>query len=188
MDIRIEGTSIVTKTYQKPLNLYLYLPYSSNHNRKLFKGVIYGLMKKYREQNTHYSDYLRFTKLLYVRHLERGHQAATLKPLFLDAHAKIKQQRTEPPPPPPEEREEDPLHASYLHWEYHMDDLPSKTIRSSYDKNCNTFEEALGVSAPKICYHRPKNIGDMATQARLHQADGLPASHYMGEFQRGLNP
>ena len=38
------------------------------------------------------SDYLRFTKLLYEHHLERGHQAETIKPFFLEAHAKIKQQ------------------------------------------------------------------------------------------------
>ena len=156
MDIRIEGNSVVTKTYQKPLNLYLYLPYSSNHNWKLFKGVIYGLMKKYREQNTHYSDYLRFTKLLDERHLERGHQAKTIKAFFLEAHAKIKQQQSEPAPLPPGEGEnqpEDPLHASYLHWDYHIMDLPSRTIRRSYDKHCATFKDASGVSSPKIYYH-----------------------------------
>lgn len=36
LGIRIEGNNIVTTTYQKPLNLYLYLPYSSNQH-KLYK-------------------------------------------------------------------------------------------------------------------------------------------------------
>lgn len=114
-----------------------------------------------------------------------------VKPTFLQVNSKTKQ-HTVPSPSPPVEEEPQlkyPLQASFLHWAYyHMNDIPARFIGRFYDKHCSFFERMLGISPPKICYHRPKNIEDMATQARLYQAEELTASHYMGEYQRGLDP
>ena len=85
--ITIEGDRLVTSTYQKPLNLYLYLAGSSAHPAGMIKGVIYGLLRRYREQNTYYSDYIKFAALLYTRLLVRGHLPEDIRPIFLAAHA-----------------------------------------------------------------------------------------------------
>ena len=37
-------------------------------------------------------------------------------------------------------------------------------------------------------YSRQRNIGDYASQAKLHQAPGRTASIIMGEYLRGMNP
>ncbi|KAL7550561.1 hypothetical protein ACHAWF_013783, partial [Thalassiosira exigua] len=44
LNIEIEGKRIVTSTYQKPLNLYLYLPGPSAHPEGCIKGTIFGLL------------------------------------------------------------------------------------------------------------------------------------------------
>ena len=46
LTIRIEKGKITTTTYQKPMNLYLYLASQSNHSPALVKAIIYQLTKK----------------------------------------------------------------------------------------------------------------------------------------------
>ena len=96
LTIRIEKGKITTTTYQKPMNLYLYLASQSNHSPALVKAIIYQLMKKYKAQNSKHSDYIRYTKYLYRRHLERGHTAQVIRPYFLEAHHKLEQPALRP--------------------------------------------------------------------------------------------
>jgi hypothetical protein len=51
LNINIIGSSITTSTYQKPLNLYLYIPPLSAHPPSCFKGLIYGEIRRYWTQN-----------------------------------------------------------------------------------------------------------------------------------------
>ena len=44
MTISIVDGHIEMRTYQKPMNLYLYLPPLSSHTRGVIKGTIFGLM------------------------------------------------------------------------------------------------------------------------------------------------
>ena len=85
LTLRIEGGRIVSKTYQKPLNLYLYLPPSSSHPPGCIKGTIYGLVGRYYAQNTFRSDYICFVKLLYRHLLDRGWDNHYVKRLILEA-------------------------------------------------------------------------------------------------------
>ena len=50
LTISIEGNRITTRTFQKPMNLYQYLPPTSAHPPWMMRGIIYSLMKKYRRQ------------------------------------------------------------------------------------------------------------------------------------------
>ena len=68
----IEGNKISSRTFQKKMNLYLYLPSSSAHPLSCLKGTIYGLTRRYHAQNTYREDYLLFVRLLYRRLLKRG--------------------------------------------------------------------------------------------------------------------
>ena len=191
LNIRIEGQRITTSTYQKPMNLYLYLPSSSAHSDGMIKGVIHGRLRAYKEQNTYYADYLKFARLLYKRLIARGWSPSYLKPIFLKAHAKLKAIATQPtsePSTPPTVNTSAKLRKLFLHLQYHPEDVPRRVIRGLYDTYCAKFGELLGVEPITIAYSRAENIGDLATGARLYQAPGLPASHYMGEFKQGLDP
>ena len=84
---------IDTRTYQKATNLYLYLPPQSMHPPNVIRGMIYGLLRKYHEQNTDQEHYIEMTVLLH-RHLRaQGWEAALLKSLFEDTTAKVELQR-----------------------------------------------------------------------------------------------
>eukprot|EP00984_Skeletonema_dohrnii_P031699 scaffold24547_cov71-Skeletonema_dohrnii-CCMP3373.AAC.1 len=58
MTISEEGV-ISTITYQKLMNLYLYIPPQSAHQDGLMKGIVYGELKRYLWQNTKREDYIK---------------------------------------------------------------------------------------------------------------------------------
>lgn len=71
-----------TKTHQKALNLYLYLPAASAHPPGVLKGLIYGLVKKYAMQNPDTNDFKSIVNLLLQRLQSRGYRASKLLPIF----------------------------------------------------------------------------------------------------------
>ena len=81
---------ITTKTYQKALNLYQYIPPMSAHPPNMIKGIIYSLMRNYYRQNTHESDYYDLAAKLLTRHVARGWDRILMKSLILDADKRIK--------------------------------------------------------------------------------------------------
>jgi hypothetical protein len=52
---------LIFQTYQKPMNLYLYMPPGSVHPGKMLRSLIFGRLRTYWLQNTHLRDF-------YVRH------------------------------------------------------------------------------------------------------------------------
>ena len=57
LTISIEDSKIITKIYQKALNLYQYIGPSSAHPPFMIKGIIFSLLQSYHYQNTRESDY-----------------------------------------------------------------------------------------------------------------------------------
>ena len=47
-----EKGNLITKTYQTPMNLFLYIPPHSVHPPGLMKSFIFGLLQTYYFQNT----------------------------------------------------------------------------------------------------------------------------------------
>lgn len=62
-----------TKTYQKPLNLYQYLHYSSHHQKSTFKAIITGELMRYIRTNTLECNFIAIKKLFKTRLLTRGY-------------------------------------------------------------------------------------------------------------------
>jgi hypothetical protein len=60
LNLRLMGNSIKTSTYQKPMNLYLYIPPKSSHPPSCLKGLISGEIRHYFLQNspTNFQDIL----------------------------------------------------------------------------------------------------------------------------------
>ncbi len=65
LTITIENRRIITKTYQKALNLYQYILHSSAHPKGMMKGIIYSLIQSHHQQNSEYSDYKDITTKLF---------------------------------------------------------------------------------------------------------------------------
>jgi hypothetical protein len=188
--ITIEQNKITTKTYQKVMNLYQYIPPMSAHPPNMIRGIIYSLMRNYYRQNTREKDYHDMAVKLYERHVARGWDKRLMKSLILAASERI---RTLPPlptvqqhPPPTTEinlnnkKEPDTI---YLHWEYHPNDLLQNKIRSIYNSTLQEIvNKTLDINKLVIAYSKPPNIKDALTKAKLHQAPGRNAStYYSGE-------
>ena len=68
------------RTYQKPLNLYLYIPFSSNHPKSVFKGFVVGELRRYIITNSFEKDYIYMTNLFFDRLTKK---TANYRPQFL---------------------------------------------------------------------------------------------------------
>ena len=92
LTISIEGNRITTKTYQKALNLYQYIPSTSEHPTWMMKGIIYGLMQNYHRQNTKKDNYNNMAQKLFQRHVARGWNVSVMRDYILSADAKLQLQ------------------------------------------------------------------------------------------------
>ncbi|KAL7526350.1 hypothetical protein ACHAWF_001736 [Thalassiosira exigua] len=86
LNLRIENNKIITSTYQKPINLYQYIPPTSAHPPGMMKGIIFSLMKNYKRQNTRQRDYEKMALKLFRCHVARGWDPSTMKWFILKAN------------------------------------------------------------------------------------------------------
>lgn len=187
LTLTIEGTKITSRTYQKKMNLYLYIPPASAHPTGCIKGTIFGLIRRYKAQNTYRRDFVNLVKLLYRRLIARGWDPSFIRPIFSEACRSAER-------PLPDSTSSSPAKSStknrlFIHMVYHPDDIPRRRVQELYEKHCGPLlRDTLGIERPTIAYSRPKNIGDFITKAKLHQARDNTASSIMGEYRRGLSP
>ncbi len=73
LQIEISQGTIVTRTFQKELNLYLYIPPLSAHPHSCFKGFITGEIIRYWTQNSKTEDFISITTQFLNRLQLRGH-------------------------------------------------------------------------------------------------------------------
>ena len=181
LTITIENGNIVTKTYQKPINLYQYITPNSAHPPWMIKGIITSMLRNYFYQNTHRSDYWDVAMKFYTRLRERGWERKTLEPIFIEAHNKFESQSETIKST---QKNESFKKLMILHMEYHPNEIPRKKIRELWNKNCGELlsktvaEGGLGIEKTIIAYSRPKNLKDVLQSAKLHQHPGKEVSTY----------
>ena len=179
LTITIKDRRIITRTYQKEMNLYQYLPPHSCHPLSTLKGMIYSLMRTYFKHITYQQDYINTVILMFHHLLARGWDRYTLKDTILAADVKLQQldlqvnpqenQAITAPPPPGE--------SLFFHLPYHPHDIPRRRLRQLYNYHCQeAFSTLLPINKFTIAYSRHKNLKEHLTQARLHQASNKEAS------------
>ena len=170
--------NVRTKTFCKPMNLFLYIPPRSAHPPGVLCSTILGNLSRFYQQNSSVNDFVRVTKA-FVHHLERrGHSRETLLPLFREAaqrldltHSKCpacKRALTKQP-----RKKEDPL---FLHLEYHPRGPSQAAIRNIYNK---TLKGHDGFDRMIIAYRRPRNIRDALMKTQLREPPGEEVSRYI---------
>ena len=186
LTISLKQGKLLTRTYQKSMNLYLYIPPISAHPTSCFKGLIVGNYLRFRKQNND-SD---FCKLLgnFIQHLlARGHSMAAIKRHFLQAAAiadSSRLQKIQRKQIKSATAEASPVNTDiaarplYLHWQYHPEGLPRDELRAIYDatlKSCTPFQQGM-----TIAMSRPKNLRDLLTRTSttLNEPTGKRASDY----------
>jgi hypothetical protein len=186
MTLTIENNKIVSKTYQKAMNLHLYIPPMSAHPRGCIKGTIFSLVLRYFRQNTYRKDFIYYVGLLYFRTLERGWDRELMRELILEATERAENNTNNTKQSATTKVLKDTL---FLHFQFHPDDLSRQHIRSEFEEHLGKIcKDELGITRTVVAYSRPKNIGDYVSIAKLHQAPGRTASTIMGEYKFGLNP
>ena len=192
LTISIEHGKILTRTFQKSMNLYLYIPPISAHPTSCFKGLIVGNFLRFRKQNNDEN----FCTLIanFAKHLlARGHTIKAIKRHFLHAAATTDKSKLQKIPNKQQKSSDDEKttlitnditnRSLYLHWQYHPAGIQRDQLRVIFDKTlkeCNPFAKGM-----TIAMSRPKNLRDLLTRTVLNEPAGKRASDY---YQKLLCP
>ena len=165
MTLSIGRDHIKSHTYQKKMNLYLYIPPLLGHSSSsIIKGTIFGLMSRYYAQNSHRWDYIHFIKLL----LSWWRQWEAILSIFLVAEARGKS--------PSPITANNHIQTYYVR-QYSLCPLAVPPTRHPATTNSTTIQRTLcGKTLQAICkdrtivfYSRLHNIGEYFTQTKLQE-------------------
>jgi hypothetical protein len=159
------GSTVYTRTHQKALNLYLYVPANSAHPPGILKGLILGLIRKYHAQNPRPRDFKRIVKSLFTRLQARGYTASALEPVFRHALETVTTpaSRPRPKPPPP----------IVFKLQYDPNGPDRATIRRLI--HAQELEHQLGTPV-RICYTKPPTFKNLLCPSALPTRDPSPAA------------
>jgi hypothetical protein len=152
LELSKKNHKIHSKTYRKPLNLYLYIPPHFAHPKSCFKGFIAGELLRYWRQNTNEDDYLQITSLFIQRLLQRGHSLDDILPLIQSVTSYIDNTNNIPHT---EANTSNNNNTLSIHWKHHPNDINKKTVRSL---NYNTLQVKDSFKHMQIAVSRPHNL------------------------------
>jgi hypothetical protein len=197
LTIKTDTNKIVSRLYEKPLNLYLYLPPHSAHPPGVLQGLITGNVTRIARLTSSTQDMEVSIRAFYTRLLARGYTRRRLTPIFLKAIKKV----TDPVPIPismnpignpyetPGGEEEERF---FLHMPYHPSDPSSKVLQRAFRetllhppgepalptlRNENGFP--IRISRLTIAYHRQRNIRNVLFSRRFREVPGAPISSFL---------
>ena len=188
--------NLSTKTFQKGMNLFLYIPPHSSHPPGLMKSLIYGLLLTYFLQNTRISDFYTIVSLLHKRLLARGYTTENINPIFMDATEKIESCFDPMVYSKKDTERSDPSCSDkvlFFHIPFHSRDISRQKIRDIYEKTCegepqgynfkhmpnNISGKTMKISQLTIAYSRPKNLRDYLCPSKLTETDNVYVSRYV---------
>ena len=191
LTIRLEadGTT-TTKTFVKPMNLHLYIPAHSAHNKGVLKSLIFGNMLRYWIQNSHFVSFAAIANDFFNHLLDRGYTVDTLAPIFeevantLDHESRSEMlqrlaNRDTLVQPPKESR-------LFLHWEQHPRGIPRKLIRQLFNTHLAPVlsQTPLNIRQFTIAYRNPPNLRRLLTKTQLNEAPATKASLLLGRLEQ----
>ena len=183
LELNINHKKIYTKTFQKPLNLYLYIPPHSAHPQSCFKGFITGELLRYWRQNTNSEDYIQITSSFIQRLLQRGHSLNDILPLIQAATKHIDNINLRPPITNINTTSNTD-NTLFIHWRHHPNDISKKTIRTIYN---NTLQGKDTFNHMCIATSRPKNLRDMLCHTNLPTISNNNVSDILSKINRETN-
>ncbi|KAL7548610.1 hypothetical protein ACHAWF_011884 [Thalassiosira exigua] len=156
-----DSNRIETRTYQKPMNLYLYLHHASAHPPGVLKGMIYGEVRRYYLQTQGAWTISRWS-FYSSSDCERGGTSPLLRKIILDAANRLELPELEMQQQDDGVKSRDRL---FLHMQYHPHGVLRHDLCSAFNVACDNF---CGI----VAFSRPPNLKDRLTSARLHEVAG----------------
>ena len=187
MDVRltITPTGIKSTLYEKPMNLYIYLPPRSAHPPGVLPGLIIGMAKQIYALTTEQPDQIKSLRRLFLRLCNRGHDPPSLQPIF-ELAIKKEHKKTLAI------TDSDDKKRCFLHLTYHPQD-PSSTIIQLIFRN-TMLHPAGEPSLPQlhsfkgypletnrmvIAYHRQHNLKNLLFPRTLKEPENKPVSSFI---------
>lgn len=174
LDITIQITNnydIITKTFEKELNLHNYLPANSAHPPGTPKSLIIGFLTRYWIQNTKREDFIKQVQLFAQRLHRRGYTKNFIFFSILEASKylqkkyknskKIKRKHKET-------YKDEENNTLFFHREFHPRGIPNYAIQDAYQRSIGKlclFKQMT------VCNSRPKNIRDILMPSKLNNSD-----------------
>jgi hypothetical protein len=154
-----------TRTHQKKLNLYLYPTFNSAHPISVKHGMIYGLLKKYSEQNTRRSDFLAIATLLFKRFLARGYHFKILRDIFTKCLERLRENSK--PAAFVAANSGNASRNFFFKIPYDPNGPPRQFLRHAlrFDELSSTLADH-GLGSIRICYSKPDNLGNIIMRTR----------------------
>ncbi len=163
LDLTIQKVDqkIQTSTFQKELNLYLYIPPISAHPTSCFKGLIVREFLHYWNQNSSEQDFINITSNFISRLLQRGHLLEELILMLKSAAATIDNANINLQEWSTDKEADETL---YIHWQFHPKDINKSKICQTYNttlKNYDNFQHM------RVTMARPKNLRDVLCHTNI---------------------
>jgi hypothetical protein len=178
LTLRISNSKIETKTFQKPMNLYSYIPAGSAHPPSCLKGLIIGETQRYWLQNNKH-DFKTILSKFIQRLKECGHKLGKLVPLFKQAAAAIDAKAFHSY----KQNKNSNDHTLYLHWQYHPQGVQRSNLRRLFNEHLAPF---LDYDRMTIALSRHLNLRDLLTRAALTAESSI--SNQIAEIQMLNSP
>jgi hypothetical protein len=158
LNITIQGSQLTFSTFQKPLNLYLYIPPLSAHPHSCFKGLIKGELNRYWLQNSTSTFQELVTKFI-ERLTMRGHTLESLRPILTQAAMTL-----HPEAIARSSSTSDTEDTLFIHLRHHPKGLQQSDIRRIYNETLSKFNIHDKMT---VAISRPKNLRDVLTKTSL---------------------
>jgi hypothetical protein len=187
LDITLEPKGRFSfQTYQKELNLHLYIPAASAHPPGTLKGTIFGNLQRYWRQNTKQTDYVNITKSFGIHLYNSGHNIANIVSLFKEAAKLIEHKQSLTGMATCQSNTIHSAHTIekqrlFLHAEFHPRGIPRRTIRQLYNRTLaktNLFDHFI------VAYHRPINLRDLLSKTKLQSSPSVPSASKLVSSRR----
>jgi hypothetical protein len=166
------NNNIEISTFQKEMNLHLYIPPSSGHLPSCLKGLITSELFRYKKQNNN-ENFVNITTSLLECMAARGHRIEDLAPLFHEAATTIDKKlftsyfkNAEP--------SSDNLNSNqkslYFHWKYHPHGINHSMIRYHYNKYVKNHLQIFNKMT--LAISQPAYLRDKVTRTALQLPTG----------------
>jgi hypothetical protein len=184
LTLTLDPQCIVTRLYEKALNLYLYIPPHSAHPPGILNGMITGYITRVFRLTSTNTDREASIRHFFRRLCDRGYTACTLCPLFHDALRRAQTSRCKP-------SEDDQEKRIYLHLEYHPYDPSSRDLQRLFRERlqspvnepefstlCNGDSVPNGITRMIVAFRRPPNLKNALFPRRFREVLNAPASSF----------
>jgi hypothetical protein len=183
LTLTLKDQTLVTCLYEKPLNLYLYIPPHSAHPPGILRGMIAGYITRVFRLTTTKTDCEASIRKFFRRLCARGYTPCRLRPLFYDALQRAQISRCQP--------SDDQEERIFLHLHYHPYDPSSRVLQQLFRVHLksparqpelstllNSDNRRIGIKRMIVAFRRPRNLKNHLFPRRFREPIDAPASSF----------